>query len=127
MSQGKFRKGKITAWLLPIALVLSLFALSVSGTPSTTRRAIVTEQVLPTRIASKQNLSFRVNSDAYSLSFQYPAVVCFQEAVRYYSHAIKIQISQRAHHPPAFAKFMLPPSQHTLRSSDEDHILSIVG
>lgn len=126
MGQVKFRKDIITAWLLPIALVLSLLALSEYRTPPATRRVTITEQVLLARVANKQDHSFNINSDPCSLSFPYSAVACFQLALRYYTQIIKIQIKQRDY-TPAVMKFLLSPSQHTLRSSDENHILSFVG
>jgi hypothetical protein len=125
MNRRKFRKDKITAWLIPLALVLSLFAFSGYSTPAASRPASKTEQVVRERSA-KTAIYFGINNRTNTHANQYP-IVCFQETLWNYLRTIKIQITQRLGHPPAVAKFKLLSGQHSLRSSDEDHIPSILG
>src|SRR5688572_22246685 len=59
MVQEKFRNGKITAWLLPVVLVLSLFTFSGINSRSTAKScATTTEQIDPLPVSNKRCISF---------------------------------------------------------------------
>jgi hypothetical protein len=61
MTQGSLRKGKITSWLLPVVLVLSLFTFSgVNSSPSIAPFKASTEQIDLCQVTRKKHASFKV-------------------------------------------------------------------
>jgi hypothetical protein len=121
MSLNTFRKSKLQAWLLPIALVFSLFAFSGSATPTAARRAFATEQIASVRVSDQRQASFQIKRDR--LSFHAVPAPSFLQALRYYELTVKIQIIQHANRLIVFPEFMRYASPYTLRCSEEDSIL----
>jgi len=122
MIQGKFRNGKIKAWLFPVVIVLSLFAFSGINGPSAARQyTTVTEQNDPIRVSNKRCVTFKING-AKSSSRLYYTAENFQLITFSFSHAVKTQINQCAKHCLEFDQVNIQVTQYTPRSSDE-HIL----
>ncbi len=92
--RGKIQKGKITSWLLNVALVLSLFAFSgLSAAPSTTQRTSISELVTTGRASSTRIVSFKSVCIKLSLTL-YQKVVNFLQAIIHYTQSVKIFFRQ---------------------------------
>src|SRR5688572_32179828 len=112
MSLRIFRKSKMQAWLLPIALVFSLFAFSGSAMPTAPGRAVTTEQVAPAHVSPKRQLLLQFKHDFGSSHST--AAPDFLQALRHYEQTVKTQVTQRFHDPKIFPEFMRYLSQYTL-------------
>ena len=127
MIQEKFRNGKITAWLLPVVLVLSLFTFSGINSPSTAKScATTTEQIDPLSVSNKRCVSYKVFGAKLSSSLG-NSFVKFQRIAVNHTNAVKEQIKQSAKLCFEFKSFKPSVSLYSPRSTDEDFRISQHG
>jgi hypothetical protein len=124
MSLRIFRCGKIQAWLLPIAVVFSLFAFSGSATPTAARRTVITEQVVPIQVSGKRHIAFKIKGDLPVVRFD--AAPTLLHALRHCERSVKIQITQCLPGPIVFPESGLHQSPYTFHT-DEDSTLFTLG
>src|SRR5689334_14326387 len=95
MIQAQFRKGKITRWLLPVVLVLSLFTFSGVGSLTTadSYRA-ATEQIDPLRLTGRKIASVRFFNRADSFSVIPDQSKSYRQLTLDYSRAVEIQFDR---------------------------------
>ena len=126
MMKEKFRNSKITAWLLPVVLVLSLFAFSGINSPSTAKSCNArTEQIDPLPASNKRCISYKVlSSKVASLG---SSIVNFQHVTFSYTNAVKTQVSQCTKQCLEFIVLNGSLPLFTPRSLDEDFRISQHG
>ena len=121
--QGQLRNGKITAWLLPVVLVLSLFSFSgVRASTAIKHYRPTTEQVEQVRSTNKKC--------AYFLSVESPTGFrnLSESVQRLHVHnlVVKIQLDQCTRQCLEFVRMSLVLS-HPLQLSEEEPSISQVG
>src|SRR6478609_3784805 len=105
MIQGHFRNGKITAWLLPVALVISLFTFSGTNSPASAKQSsITTEQIDALRVSNKKCTAFKIIGTKFSSQLDNSALRFHQIA---FSHtlAVRTQVRQCAQNCLEFIGF----------------------
>ena len=124
MIQEKYRNVKISTWLLPVVLVLSLLTFSGVNGPSGTKQSVTrTEQIDAHRVSNKRCASFKIicvetiRSSAQS----------FQQVLFKHSFVVKEQEWQCTKHCLEFIVFNPSITHFTPRSAVEGSFISQIG
>jgi hypothetical protein len=127
MIQGQFRNGKITAWMLPIVLVLSLFTFSGASTSASVKlHKAATEQIDLVRVSNKKCASFKIVGIDKTPAIGYSAISFLQVAI---CHALNVetQLKQSTSDCLEFVVFRPSLLQYPQRNSEEDFSISQIG
>lgn len=125
MIQGQFQKSRLTRWLLPVVLVLSLFTFSGSSSHCAAKQFDVrTEQIDPLRTSNKRWAFFKI-SDGQTFSSN--STFNYQLLTLRHTHDVNIQFMQSNKSCLEFIVFNHSLLLYSPRSSDEDFFIFQVG
>lgn len=127
MIQGQLRNDRITKWMLPVVLVLSLFTFSGVSTPSSAKLfKTATEQIDLVRASKKKFASFKITSLEQPSRFDH-AAIGFEKIAIYHTGNIRTQVKQCTWDCLGFIVFSPSLVQYPQSNSEEDFSISQIG